>query len=106
MPASASSSYGSPLTCFCTSSSRSCGRARLPTCVVRMRSVLRFIGRACYLTSSGSADAVAVDAARLEVVDQTLLLHHALDEHVLVERGARPGDRAFGSILHHPEQLH
>src|SRR6266571_276470 len=41
--ANACVSYGSPATCACISFNSGCGRARLPTCVVKMRSVLRCI---------------------------------------------------------------
>src|SRR5437773_59279 len=43
--ANACSSYGSPATCACISFNNGCGRARLPTCVVKMRCVLRCIPR-------------------------------------------------------------
>src|SRR5262245_13651130 len=40
---SSTSSYGLPASLACSSGMRSSGRGRLPTCVVRMRLLLRFI---------------------------------------------------------------
>src|SRR5438105_4213232 len=79
--ANACLSYGSPATCACISFNSGCGRARLPTCVVKMRSVLR-----CIYAST--------DCRRLLVVRQ-----HTRDDtywrraEAAVEGGATRGER-------------
>src|SRR5262249_51806949 len=106
MEASRCSSIGSPSILRCSNSRSSCGRARLPTWVVRIRSVLRFIGRLPLRRYMLRALDHAVDALWLQLVNQSLLLAHHAKEFVFFERLTVPVDRPAGPLLHHPEQLH
>src|SRR5438477_9903411 len=90
----ASSSTGSPVSRFWIMSARSCGRGRLPVCVVRIRSVLRFI----FLAPPSLAERLVREGGdgkrrRLGFEDHALAVIE--QEHETVGNG--PAEKGLGS---------